>query len=118
MAYPNGLKVTLAPPRRYDSKATWMEVGNAVEVSFTITNNTDKPHSVIYAMPAVKDDKGGSAKLVFDGDTPKRIEGVIQPGQSATGVAAFEVPEGTKSISAEFSPGILMAPAKFSGPLG
>ncbi|MFF2197883.1 hypothetical protein, partial [Streptomyces sp. NPDC058157] len=118
VTYPDGLKVTLSAPRKYVSKATWMEVGNAVEVSFTITNGTDKPHNVIYAMPAVKDDKGGSAKLVFDGDTPRRIEGVIQPGQSATGVAAFEVPEGTKSISAELSPGILMDPAKFSGPVG
>ncbi|MFJ8161160.1 DUF4352 domain-containing protein [Streptomyces sp. NPDC096136] len=117
VSYPDGIKVTLAPPRKYVSKADWMDVGNAVEVSFTITNDGDKPHKVIYAMPAVKDDKGGSAKLVFDGDTPKRIEGVIQPGQSATGVAAFEVPEGTKSISAELSPGILMDPAKFSGPV-
>ncbi|KIF04901.1 hypothetical protein PL81_16085 [Streptomyces sp. RSD-27] len=117
VSYPDGIKVTLAPPRPYVSKADWMDVGNAVEVSFTITNGSDKPHKVIYAMPAVKDDKGGSAKLVFDGDTPKRIEGVIQPGQSATGVAAFEVPEGTKSITAELSPGILMDPAKFSGPV-
>ncbi|MFE1793590.1 hypothetical protein ACFW7J_35195 [Streptomyces sp. NPDC059525] len=118
VTYPDGLKVTLAPPRKYVSKAEWMDVGNAVEVSFTITNNTDKPHNVIYAMPAVKDDKGGSAKLVFDGETPKRIEGVIKPGQSATGVAAFEVPAGTKSISAELSPGILLPAAKFSGPVG
>ncbi|MFF4641643.1 hypothetical protein, partial [Streptomyces sp. NPDC001389] len=117
VSYPDGIKVTLAPPRKYVSKADWMDVGNAVQLSFTITNDSDKPHKVIYAMPAVKDDKGGSAKLVFDGDTPKRIEGVIQPGQSATGVAAFEVPEGTKSISAELSPGILMDPAKFSGPV-
>ncbi|GAA0275821.1 hypothetical protein GCM10010302_11770 [Streptomyces polychromogenes] len=117
VSYPDGIKVTLAPPRKYVSKADWTDVGNAVEVSFTITNDSGKPHKVIYAMPTVKDDKGGAGKLVFDGVTPKRIEGVIQPGQSATGVAAFEVPEGTKSISAELSPGILMDSAKFTGPV-
>ncbi|MFD8143843.1 hypothetical protein [Streptomyces sp. NPDC059708] len=117
VSYPEGIKVTLAPPRKYVTKSEWIEVGNAVEVSFTITNDSDKPHKVIYAMPTVRDDKGGAGKLVFDGATPKRIEGVIQPGQSATGVAAFEVPEGTKSISAELSPGILMESAKFTGPV-
>ncbi|GAA3277468.1 DUF4190 domain-containing protein [Streptomyces lavendulae] len=118
VTYPNGIQVSLSTPKRYTSSNKYLPVGNAVEVSFTITNTSKRPHDVIYAMPNLADDKGAEGKLVFDGRLPKRIQGTIQPGESATGTAAFEVPEGTRSVSAALSPGLLMPDAKFTGPVG
>ncbi|WP_285522613.1 DUF4190 domain-containing protein [Streptomyces lavendulae] len=116
--YPNGIQVSFSAPKRYTSSNKYLPVGNAVEVSFTITNTSKRPHDVIYAMPSLTDDKGAEGKLVFDGRLPKRIQGTIRPGESATGTAAFEVPEGTRSVSAALSPGLLMPDAKFAGPVG
>ncbi|MFD8022889.1 DUF4352 domain-containing protein [Streptomyces lavendulae] len=118
VTYPNGIQVTLSAPKRYTTSNKYLPVGNAVEVTFTITNTSKRPHDVVYAMPNLTDDKGAEGKLVFDGRMPKRIQGTIQPGESATGTAAFEVPEGTRSVSAELSPGLLMPDAKFTGPVG
>ncbi|MGW0394528.1 DUF4190 domain-containing protein [Streptomyces sp. NPDC003042] len=115
--YPNGIKVSMSAPRKYVTANKYMDVGNAVQVTLTITNTTDKRHSVGYAMPRVTDDQGDAGKLVFDGRMPKTVTGVIEPGGSSTGTVAFEVPEGTKSISAEVSPGVLLPAAKFSGPI-
>ncbi len=115
--YPNGIKVSLSAPKKYVTKSKYSKVGNAVEMTLTITNNSTQPHNVIYAMPNVRDDKGMTAKLVFDGDVPKMISGDILPGESASGVVAFEVPEGTTRISADISPGTLMPGTKFSGPV-
>ncbi|MFE2851312.1 DUF4190 domain-containing protein, partial [Streptomyces lavendulae] len=118
VTYPNGIQVTLSAPKRYTTSNKYLPVGNAVEVTFTITNTSKRPHDVVYAMPNLTDDKGAEGKLVFDGRMPKRIQGTIQPGESATGTAAFEVPDGTRSVSAELSPGLLMPDAKFTGPVG
>ncbi|MFF1492449.1 DUF4352 domain-containing protein [Streptomyces sp. NPDC058304] len=116
--YPNGIKVTLSTPKKYVTKSKYSQVGNAVEMTLTITNGSSAAHNVIYAMPNVRDEKGMTAKLVFDGDVPKMIKGDILPGESASGVVAFEVPEGTERISADISPGIMMPNAKFSGSIG
>ncbi|KOY59297.1 DUF4352 domain-containing protein [Streptomyces sp. XY332] len=116
--YPNGIKVTLSTPKKYVTKNKYSQVGNAVEMTLTITNGSSAAHNVIYAMPNVRDEKGMTAKLVFDGDVPKMIKGDILPGESASGVVAFEVPEGTERISADISPGIMMPNAKFSGSIG
>ncbi|MEU9036609.1 hypothetical protein AB0D45_17125 [Streptomyces sp. NPDC048352] len=116
--YPNGIELTIGQPRAYTTSSKWIEVGNAVEVPFTITNTSDEPHRVVHAIPEVRDDQGKAGKLVFDGRMPKRVDTVIEPGHSASGSAAFEVPVGTRSISAELSPGVLLPPAKFSGPIG
>ncbi|WP_406512003.1 DUF4352 domain-containing protein [Streptomyces sp. NBC_00161] len=116
--YPNGIKVTLSTPKKYVTKSKYSQVGNAVEMTLTITNGSSAAHNVIYAMPNVRDEKGMTAKLVFDGDVPKMIKGDILPGESASGVVAFEVPEGTERISADISPGVMMPNAKFSGSIG
>ncbi|MER7465189.1 DUF4190 domain-containing protein [Streptomyces sp. NPDC097981] len=116
--YPNGIKVSLSAPKKYVTKNKYSEVGNAVEMTLTITNGSSAAHNVIYAMPNVRDEKGMTAKLVFDGDVPKMIRGDILPGESASGVVAFEVPEGTERISADISPGIMLPNAKFSGSIG
>ncbi|MEU9164312.1 DUF4352 domain-containing protein [Streptomyces sp. NPDC048424] len=118
VTYPNGLKVSLSAPKKYVTKNKYSKVGNAVEMTLTITNGSSATHNVIYAMPNVRDANGMTAKLVFDGDVPKMIKGDILPGESASGVVAFEVPEGTERISADISPGILLPHAKFSGSVG
>ncbi|MHC6628539.1 DUF4352 domain-containing protein [Streptomyces globosus] len=117
-AYPDGIKVSLSQPKPYKTKNRYSDVGNAVQMTLTITNDSAKNHNVIYAVPNVRDDKGMTAKLVFDGDVPKLIRGDILPGQSASGVVVFEVPEGTTSLSADISPGTLMQSVKFSGKIG
>ncbi|MET9883762.1 DUF4190 domain-containing protein [Streptomyces sp. NPDC006430] len=116
--YPNGIKVTLSVPKKYVTKNKYSQVGNAVELTLTITNNSSETHNVIYAMPNVRDDKGMTAKLAFDGDVPKMIKGDILPGESASGVMAYEVPEGTEHLTADISPGIQLPNAKFSGSIG
>ncbi|MGW5348034.1 DUF4190 domain-containing protein, partial [Streptomyces sp. NPDC004050] len=117
--YPNGIKVSLSAPKEYVSKNRYSTVGNAVQITLTITNGTAENHNVIHAVPEVRDDKGMTAKLAFDGgDMPKFIRGDILPGQSASGIITYEVPEGTTSLNASISPGILMPSAKFAGPIG
>ncbi|MEU7553893.1 DUF4190 domain-containing protein, partial [Streptomyces sp. NPDC044571] len=116
--YPNGIKVTLSVPKKYVTKNRYLEVGNAVQMTITITNNSTESHNVIYAVPNVRDEQRMTAKLVFDGELPKTIKGDILPGESASGVVAFEVPEGTGRLTADISPGTRLPNAKFSGPIG
>ncbi|MFE2877187.1 hypothetical protein ACFXG6_22265 [Streptomyces roseus] len=117
--YPNGIKVTLSKPKKYVTKNKYSTVENAVEFTLTITNNSTETHNVIYAVPNVRDDKGMTAKLAFDGgDVPKMIRGDILPGESASGILAYEVPEGTEHLVADISPGIRLPSAKFSGSIG
>jgi hypothetical protein len=116
--YPDGIKVSLSAPKKYVTKNKYAKVGNAVEMTITITNGSTKNHNVIYAVPNVRDDKGMTAKLVFDGDAYKPVKGDILPGESASGVVAFEVPEGTTGLTADISPGTLLPATKFSGTIG
>ncbi|MEV7520703.1 DUF4352 domain-containing protein [Streptomyces sp. NPDC091371] len=120
--YPNGLKVSLSAPTEYKPKGVIARerIKNAIQVTVTITNGSSTPHEVIYAMPNVRDDKGMTAETVFDsaGGVPKMIRGSIMPGESASGIVAFEVPEGTKSITADISAGVLLDDVKYAGPIG
>ncbi|NXY96893.1 DUF4352 domain-containing protein, partial [Streptomyces sp. BR123] len=117
--YPNGIKVSLSAPKEYVSKNRYSTVRNAVQITVTITNGSAENHNVIRAVPEVRDDKGMTAPLAFDGsEMPRFIRGDILPGQSAGGIITYEVPEGTTSLSASISPGILMPGAKFAGPIG
>ncbi|MCB5181073.1 DUF4190 domain-containing protein [Streptomyces antimicrobicus] len=115
----NGIQVTLSKPVKYKPETDYgrRTVKNAVQLSATITNTSSEPHEVIYAVPNVRDDKGMTAALVFDTTMPKLIKGSIMPGASATGVFAWEVPEGTTAVTADLSPGTLMPSAKFAGPI-
>ncbi|MBW5485444.1 hypothetical protein GPJ59_27110 [Streptomyces bambusae] len=116
----DGIKVSLSKPVKYKPETAYgrSKVKNAVTLTATITNTSDKPHEVIYAVPNVRDEKGMTAELVFDTTVPKMIKGSIAPGQSASGVFAWEVPEGTTSISADIAAGTFLPPAMFSGPIG
>ncbi|MFI5546653.1 hypothetical protein ACIA6E_23105 [Streptomyces sp. NPDC051815] len=124
--YPNGVKVSLSAPTKYEPKGITARerIKNAIQLTVTITNGSKEPHEVIYAMPNVRDDKGMTADMVFDsggsaGSTvPKMIRGSILPGETASGIVAFEVPEGTKSITADISAGTLLDDVKYAGPIG
>ncbi|MFJ6753879.1 hypothetical protein ACIQNK_02395 [Streptomyces sp. NPDC091273] len=123
--YPNGVKVSLSAPTKYEPKGIIARerVKNAIQLTVTITNGSSSPHEVIYAMPNVRDEQGMTAEMVFDSGgsgsrVPKMIEGSILPGQSASGIVAFEVPEGTKSITADISAGTLLDDVKYAGPIG
>ncbi|MEU9028244.1 hypothetical protein AB0D46_12015 [Streptomyces sp. NPDC048383] len=116
--YPNGIQVSLSSPKKYVSKSEVFKIGNAVQLTLTITNTTDKPHEVIYAVPDIRDEKGNEGEVVYDVRMPQPVEGVIAPGRSATGTIAYEIPEGATTIDAEVSPGGLQRDVKFSGPIG
>ncbi|MFD9535685.1 DUF4352 domain-containing protein [Streptomyces sp. NPDC060010] len=116
--YANGLKVSLSAPVEYVSKSGFADLGNAVKFDITITNTSKKPVTVFYAQPDVTDERGRAAESVFDGYMPKAISGTVAPGATATGSAAYEVPKGTRTIRAEISPGLLLDPVKFAGPIG
>ncbi|MFJ3827701.1 DUF4190 domain-containing protein [Streptomyces sp. NPDC090046] len=119
--YPNGIKVSLSVPTKFEPKDKYSRerIKNAVQMTVTITNGTSTPHEVIYAMPNVRDDKGMTAEMVFDGGSvPKMIRGSIMPGESASGLVAFEVPEGTKSLTADISAGTMLDDVKYAGPIG
>ncbi len=122
--YDNGVKVSLSAPKKYQPKGIIAreQVKNAIQIAVTITNGSAEPHEVIYAVPNVRDDKGMTAELVFDsggsgGGVPKMVRGSILPGESASGVVAYEVPEGTASISADISAGTLLDDVKYAGPV-
>ncbi|MFD3328922.1 hypothetical protein [Streptomyces sp. NPDC058701] len=119
-AYPDGVKVSLSGLKKYKPETLYGQekVKNAVQMTITITNDSTKPHEVIYAVPNVRDDKGMTAKLLFDGTVPKMISGTILPGASASGVVAFEVPEGTRTVSADISAGTLLDDVQYTGPIG
>ncbi|MFG2235116.1 DUF4352 domain-containing protein [Streptomyces sp. NPDC048723] len=119
--YPNGITVSLSVPTMYEPTDQYSRdtIKNAVVLTITITNGSTKPHEVISASPNVRDDQGMTAKMAFDGrNVPKMIRGSILPGESASGVVAFEVPKGTKSITADISAGVSLANVKYAGPIG
>ncbi|MFB6821692.1 DUF4352 domain-containing protein [Streptomyces virginiae] len=118
--YPNGITVSLSVPTKYEPKSAYArkQVKNAVELTVTITNNSNAPYEVGYPSPNVRDDQGMTAEMVYDGSVPKVIRGAVMPGESASGVVAFEVPQGTRSITADIRPGILSDNVKYAGPIG
>ncbi|MFF4265826.1 DUF4352 domain-containing protein [Streptomyces virginiae] len=118
--YPNGVTVSLSVPTKYKPKDAFARdrVKNAVELTVTITNNSNAPFDVLLSSPNVRDDQGMPAESVFDGNMPKSIRGSLLPGETASGVEAFEVPEGTKSVTADIRPGMLRESVKFAGPIG
>ncbi|MGW7333544.1 DUF4352 domain-containing protein, partial [Streptomyces sp. NPDC054840] len=118
--YPNGIKVSLSVPTMYEPKDAYSrkQVKNAVQLTVTITNGSNAPFEVLYTSPNVRDDQGMTADVVYDGTVPKTIKGSLLPGETASGIAAFEVPKGTKGITADISPGILLDDVKYAGPIG
>lgn len=113
--------MSLSTPTKYEAKDEYARkrIKNAVQLTVTITNTSNAPHEVIYAAPNVRDDQGMTADMVSDpGNVPKMIRGSIMPGETASGIVAFEVPKGTKSITADISAGAGLDSVKYAGPIG
>ncbi|MFJ8015165.1 DUF4190 domain-containing protein [Streptomyces sp. NPDC096339] len=121
-SYDSGVQVSLSVPTKYEPKdeLARKEVKNAIQITVTITNGSKEPYEVGYPMPNVRDEQGMTADDVIDfgGNVPKRIKGAIMPGQSAKGVVAFEVPKGTKNITADITIGFDAKTVKYAGPIG
>ncbi|MFZ3469878.1 hypothetical protein ACODT3_27620 [Streptomyces sp. 4.24] len=116
--YPSGVEVKVSVPKKYVTDNEYIKVGNAVQVTLTITNNSTENVNVIYAVPNLRDEQGLAGKLVFDGEMPKMVRGDILPGATATGIMAWEVPKGTANLTADITPGGRLPSVKYSGPIG
>ncbi|WP_030771988.1 MULTISPECIES: DUF4352 domain-containing protein [unclassified Streptomyces] len=117
--YPNGVTVSLSAPTKYNPKNAFdrERVKNAVQITVTVTNHSTAPFEVMYVHPAVRDDRGALAEPVYGFDMPKAISGSLMPGETASGVHAFELPKGTENITADISPGIRLDKVKYAGPI-
>ncbi|MFD7553327.1 hypothetical protein ACFV9E_02170 [Streptomyces sp. NPDC059835] len=120
--YDSGVKVSLSKPTEYEPNGIGdlKDLKGAVQITVTVTNGSTEPYEVEFgAIPKVRDDKGLAAEMAIDvaGTAPKYIKGAIMPGQSAKGVFAFTLPEGTGNITAEISPGADLDYVKYAGPV-
>ncbi|MER7825981.1 DUF4352 domain-containing protein [Streptomyces sp. NPDC096097] len=115
--YPNGVTVSLSAPTKYEPKNAYdrKNVKNAVQITVTVTNHSTAPFEVRYVHPDVRDERGVLADPVYGFGMPKTITGALMPGETASGVDAFELPKGTENITAEISPGILLDKVKYAG---
>ncbi|MGW6843485.1 DUF4190 domain-containing protein [Streptomyces sp. NPDC054958] len=118
--YPNGVTVSLSAPTKYEPKNAYdrKNVKNAVQITVTVTNNSTAPFEVRYVHPDVRDERGVLADPVYGFGMPKTITGALMPGETASGVDAFELPKGTENITADISPGILLDKVKYAGAIG
>ncbi|MBT2458360.1 DUF4352 domain-containing protein [Streptomyces sp. ISL-86] len=121
--YPDGVEVTVRDAVAFTpGKNSYPREhsGHGVKVTVKIVNNSTAAIDVTTALPHARDDQGAETELVFDGTVPKLFKGSVLPGESATGIFSFTVPEGTKSLHFEMSPGLptKYGPAIWSGPIG
>ncbi|WP_405493496.1 DUF4352 domain-containing protein [Streptomyces sp. NBC_00096] len=120
--YPDGVELTVegATPYTPSSTAYPPEArnGNAVKVKAKITNKSAATLDVSLALPHARDDKGSEAAMVFDGSAAKMFKGSLLAGESMTATFVFSVPEDTKSLHFELSPGTQYDDAIWSGPIG
>lgn len=121
-AYEDGVQVTVKRAVAYKPSSTAYPPearnGNAVKVTVKIVNNSGAALDVSLALPHARDDQGTEAEMAFDGSVPKMFKGSVMAGESMTGTFAFVVPEGTKSLHFEISPGTEYDDAIWSGPIG
>ncbi|MCJ0867974.1 DUF4352 domain-containing protein [Streptomyces sp. AP-93] len=120
--YEDGVQVTVQRAVPYEPSSTAYPPearnGNAVKVTVKIVNKTETALDVSLALPHARDDQGTEAEMAFDGSVPKMFNGSVMAGESMTGTFAFVVPEGTKSLHFEISPGTEYDDAIWSGPIG
>ncbi|MER5728610.1 DUF4190 domain-containing protein [Streptomyces sp. NPDC002138] len=120
--YDDGVEVTVKEaagytpePNKYDPSRPKF----AAKVTVSITNNSKDKLELRAALPSARDDKGLESKRMYDFTVEHPFSGSLLPGQSATGVFAFGLPEGTKGIQFEIAPGISKYDgAIWSGTLG
>ncbi|MGW5850329.1 DUF4352 domain-containing protein [Streptomyces sp. NPDC055254] len=121
--YDDGVELVVAgaSPQSIGKNAYPTErVGRGVKVTVTIANKSSAAIDVSSALPNARDDKGNEVEMVFDGNLPKLFKGSVLPGQSATASFLFDVPEDSKGLHFEMSPGSLADydDAIWNGPIG
>ena len=121
--YDDGVELVVsgAAPQTIGKNAYPTErVGRGVKVTVTIANKSSAAIDVSSALPNARDDKGNEVEMIFDGNLPKLFKGSVLPGQSATASFLFDVPEDSKTLHFEISPGGLADydDAIWNGPIG
>ncbi|GAA2220900.1 hypothetical protein GCM10010232_01010 [Streptomyces amakusaensis] len=110
--YKNGLKITVSAAKSYSPSeyAAGHTAGNkAYEVSVTLENTGgEKFETGLLTTDGRAGADGVTAEQIFDDKVGSGVTGTILPGKKSTGRYAFSAPAGTKSLSVEVSPGILL----------
>ncbi|WBP84798.1 DUF4190 domain-containing protein [Kitasatospora cathayae] len=109
--YADGLKVTMAAPEPYVPSETVFEApkdATIVQVRITVVNTGSKEVSLYGSgLPFVHDAKGGLVTSLIDGSGRMKIlSGSLAPGQEATGLSAYALPNNAADpFSVEFDYG-------------
>lgn len=109
--YGDGLKVTMAKPEPYVPRDTVLPApknATIVQVRITVVNTGPAEVSLYGSgMPLVKDANGNLVFVLTDGSgRMKLLTGSLAPGQEATGLTAYALPNGAaERFSVDFSYG-------------
>ncbi|MFD8782818.1 DUF4190 domain-containing protein [Kitasatospora sp. NPDC059599] len=121
--YPDGLKVTMAPPEPYVPSETVFEApknAKILQVRITVVNTGSKDVSLYGSgMPFVRDANGGLVFQVIDGSNRmKLLGGSLAPGQEATSLSAYALPNsaaGTFTVEFDYGSGLQRKNVIWSG---
>ncbi|MEV6208640.1 hypothetical protein [Kitasatospora sp. NPDC051914] len=122
--YEDGLKVTMAKPEPYVPSETVFEApkdATIVQVKITVVNTGPKELSLYGSgMLFVKDAKGNLVFTLIDGSgRMKLLAGSLAPGQEATGLTAYALPNSAAdpfSVEFTYGSGLQRKGVAWSGP--
>ncbi len=109
--YEDGLKVTMAEPEPYVPSETVFETpknAKIIQVRITVVNTGSAELSLDGSgSPFIRDAKGNLVFTLIDGSgRMKLLSGPLTPGQEATGLSAYALPDGAADrFSVDFSYG-------------
>lgn len=122
--YENGLKVTTAKPEPYVPSENVFEApknAKIIQVRITVVNTGSAEISLYGSgMPFVKDATGSLVFMLIDGSGRSKIlAGSLAPGQEATGLSAYALPNGAAdhfSVEFDYGSGLQRKDVIWSGP--
>ncbi|MET7135483.1 hypothetical protein SAMN05518682_3521 [Cellulosimicrobium aquatile] len=107
---PDGVTVRLAQVEHVEGEAVAAgeTSGPAVRLTVEVTNGTDAPLDLSYAVvnAYTGEDRAPAGRLVQPGGRP--FEGELAPGESGTGVVLFSIPDADRddvTVAVEYAPG-------------
>lgn len=107
---PDGVTVRLAQVEHVEGEAVAAgeTSGPAVRLTVEVTNGTDAPLDLSYAVvnAYTGEDRAPAGRLVQPGGKP--FEGELAPGESGTGVVLFSIPDADRddvTVAVEYAPG-------------
>lgn len=107
---PDGVAVRLAQVEHVEGEAVAAgeTSGPAVRLTVEVTNGTDAPLDLSYAVvnAYTGEDRVPAGRLVQPGGRP--FEGELAPGESGTGVVLFSIPDADRddvTVAVEYAPG-------------